>query len=76
MLKIKDNVDLRELAKYGFKRKYYNSTKNLVLEYIKKDQLRKYQDIMFDVPTRKLLFCNWGSDIMFDLIHDGLIEKE
>ena len=27
MLKIKDNVDLKELEKYGFKRKHYNGTK-------------------------------------------------
>lgn len=32
MLRIKDDVDLKELEKYGFKRKYYNGTKNLVLE--------------------------------------------
>ena len=76
MRKIKDNVDLKELEKYGFKRKYYNDAKNLVLEFEIKDQPRKYQDIIFDIPTRKLVFCNWGSDTMFDLIHDGLIEKE
>ena len=75
MLKIKDNVDLKELEKYGFKRKYYNGTKNLVLEYEVKNLPRKYQDIVFDIPTRKLEFCNWGSDIMFDLIKDGLVEK-
>ena len=75
MLKIKDNVDLKELEKYGFKRKYYNGTKNLVLEYEVKNLPRKYQDIVFDIPTRRLEFCNWGSDIMFDLIKDGLVEK-
>ena len=75
MLKIKDNVDLKDLEKYGFKRKYYNGTKNLVLEYEVKNLPRKYQDILFDIPTRKLEFCNWGSDIMFDLIKDGLVEK-
>ena len=75
MLKIKDNVDLKELEKYGFKRKYYNGTKNLVLEYEVKNLPRKYQDIVFDIPTRKLEFCNWGSEVMFDLIKDGLVEK-
>lgn len=75
MLKIKDNVDLKELGKYGFKMKYYNGTKDLVLEYELKDHPHKYQDIIFDFHTRKLEFCNWGSDIMFDLIKDGLVEK-
>ena len=75
MLKIKDNIDLKELEKYGFKRKYYNGTKNLVLEYEVKNLPRKYQDIVFDIPTRQLEFCNWGSDVMYDLIKDGLVEK-
>lgn len=75
MLKIKDNIDLKELYKYGFKRKYYNDVKNLVLEFELKDHPHKYQDIIFDIPTRKLEFCNWGSDIMYDLIQDGLVEK-
>lgn len=75
MLKIKDNVDLKKLEKYGFRRKYYNGTKNFVLEYELKDYPYKYQDTVFDIHTRKLVFCNWGSDTMFDLIHDGLIEK-
>ena len=75
MLKIKDNVDLKELEKYGFKRKYYNASKNLVLEYELKDHPHKYQDIAFDIPTKELLLCNWGSDVMYDLIKDGLVEK-
>lgn len=37
MLKIREDVELKELEKYGFKRKYYNGTKNLVLEYELKD---------------------------------------
>lgn len=75
MLKIKDNVDLKEFYRYGFKRKYYSSTKSLVLEYETKDQPHKYQDIMFDITTRKLVFCNWGSEVMFDLIKADLVEK-
>lgn len=73
MLKIKDDINLKELLKYGFKKKYYNDERNLVLEYEIKDH--KYQDIIFDIPTRKLEFCNWGSDIMYDLIQGGIIEK-
>ena len=70
-----EKIELKELEKYGFKRKYYNGTKNLVLEYEIKNLPHKYQDIIFDIPTRKLEFCNWGSDIMFDLIKDGIVEK-
>lgn len=75
MLKIKDNVDLKELEKRGFIRKYYNVTKSLVLECELKDHPHKYYDIVFDIPTRKLEFCNWGSDVMFDLIKADLVEK-
>lgn len=74
MLKIKDNVDLKELEKYGFKRKYYNGTKNLVLEH-EINEPRKYQDIVFELPSRKLGFCNWGSDVLYDLIKADLVEK-
>ena len=76
MLKIKDNVDLTKIEDdIANSRKYYNGTKNLVLEYELKDHPHKYQDIIFDIPTRKLEFCNWGSDVMFDLIKADLVEK-
>ena len=74
MLKIKDNVDLKELEKYGFKKKYYNGSKSLVLE-CEKNEIHNYQDIVFELPSRKLGFCNWGYDILFDLIINGLVEK-
>lgn len=35
------NFENKELYKYGFKRKYYNGTKNLILEYEIKDQHEK-----------------------------------
>ena len=68
MLKIKDNVDLKELEKYGFKKKYYYNAYVLECE-------TKKQDIVFDLKTRKLLFVNWGYDALYDLIKDGLVEK-
>ena len=68
MLKIKDNVDLKELEKYGFKKKYYYNAICIVRED------RKH-DIFFDLKTRKLLFINYGYDILYDLIKDGLVEK-
>ena len=74
MLKIKDNVDLKELEKYGFKKKYYNGSKTLVLECEIRG-VHNYQDIVFELPSRKLGFCNWATDVLYDLIEDGLVEK-
>ena len=68
MLKIKDNVDLKKLEKFGFKKKYYYNAYVLESEDCK-------QDIVFDYETRKLCFCNWGYDILYDLIQAGLVEK-
>lgn len=68
MLKIKDNVDLKELEKYGFKKKnYYNA-----ICIVRED---RQHDIFFDLKTRKLLFVNYGYDVLYDLIKDGLVEK-
>ena len=68
MLKIRDNVDLKELEKYGFKKKYYYNAICIVRED------RKH-DIFFDLKTRKLLFINYGYDTLYDLIKDGLVER-
>ena len=68
MLKIKDDVDLKELEKYGFKKKYYYKAICLVREDGK-------HDIFFDLKTRKLLFINYEYDVLYDLIKDNLIEK-
>ncbi len=64
---------MRYQNEYGFKRKYYNGSKSLVLEY-ERNEPRIYQDIIFDIPTRMLEFCNWGSVVMFDLIKADLLE--
>ena len=68
MLKIKDNVDLKELEKFGFKKIYYYKACVLESEDGK-------QDIIFDYKTRKLLFCNWGYDTLYDLIKADMVEK-
>lgn len=34
------------------------------------------EEFPFSVKDYENIKCNWGSDTMFDLIHDGLIEKE
>ena len=74
MLKIKDNVDLKELEKFGFKKKTYLDSKCLVLESTI-NEVHNYQDILFELPSRRLGFCNWGYDILYDLIQAGLVEK-
>ena len=74
MLKIKDNVDLKELEKFGFKKKTYFDGKCLVLESII-NEVHNYQNIVFELPSRKLAFCNWAYDILYDLIQEGFVEK-
>jgi hypothetical protein len=81
MLKIKDNVDLKELEKYGFEEKEYwyetDATKNSI-EF-------KDCDITIDKKTRKIymevyeayedelgLYC---FDYLYDLIKADLVEK-
>ena len=65
MLKIKDNVDLKELEKYGFKFIYGNSYYN--------------KKVRINSNTRKIRIVPDGSpyeiDAIYDLIKDGLVEK-
>lgn len=84
MLKIKDNVDLNELKKYGFIIDKYG---DLVLELSTKDYpmfLKSKISIMID-RTRNInrigytttgIYCfDVELDILFDLIQAGLVEK-
>lgn len=59
MLKIKDNVDLKELEKFGFGQGIYGS------------EADKTVTICIDKNR------NWnsGTDIIYDLIQAGLVEK-
>ena len=76
MLKIKDNVDLKELEKYG----YYKDCNN---EYYKDDEYCGERVSIF-VNENKTFFIEWGYYIMRneeqerflqDLIKAGLVEK-
>ena len=70
MLKIKDNVDLKELEKYGFKyEQYYN--------YGKYYMLRRNGKVIIRVTERELtLHSNKETySTLYDLIKDGLVEK-
>ena len=79
MLKIKDNVDLKELEKFGFK---YNNDLQM---YYKNEKSTTWSARLF-ADNRKIeivttVFCNLGSllkgldNLIFDLIQAGLVEK-
>ena len=77
MLKIKDNVDLKELEKYGFeltsgyKCKFYEKTskENIELVYYIDIEFRNITVVTYDGDEVEL------DDTLYDLIKDGLIEK-
>ena len=80
MLKIKDNVDLKELEKFGF-RKFDN-------EYSTDFMIGKYVDCWFKVSCfdriLEMKVCSsedcsvpveFGCELLFDLIKADLVEK-
>lgn len=78
MLKIKDNVDLKELEKFGFKPKYNEDTGELVeyyKEYLEPNKEREYdyykETIKFIIKKEKKWFtthrsCCGGTWDIFD----------
>ena len=81
MLKIKDNVDLKELEKYGFQ--YYEEV------YVKEIEraepifgLGESKKIYVDDDSRNISIgiglydTDIELDTIYDLINDGLVEKE
>ena len=83
MIKIKDNVDLKELEKYGFtidkdtKMEYYfdfvpyNANDNYNSTYV---LINKYGKII-DAEEIQREHANSLIDLIYDLIQDGLVEK-
>ena len=77
MLKIKDNVDLKELENYGFEENCFYYSKILDFEYhkvkieIEKD--RKYLIIQNDYYDND--FACYVPSVLYDLIKAGLIER-
>ena len=75
MLKIKDDVDLKKLEKYGFK---IHKTK----EWYCYD-VDKRTDLFIKPLTKQIIFTAYNDlnrditniDILHDLIKDGLVEK-
>lgn len=71
MLKIKDNVDLKELEKFGFKREWNYKTKEFDgLYYCGSFKVCKNRHIKPYNGTNQNRY-----DIMFDLIKTDLVEK-
>ena len=67
MLKIREDIDLKELEKYGFERKRYFY---LSFEYI-------MWGLRIEEDTREIsLLPNAYIDLLYDLIKDGLVVKE
>ena len=74
MLKIKDNIDLKELEKYGFKyadgENYHKSNLNMNISLGDNQELNiKCDDYYFDEDINECI--EW----IYDLIKDDLVEK-
>ena len=75
MLKIKDNVDLKELEKFGFKwdeklKEYYIFSKQ------KDEKLSVTYERYIIIEDYSSFSITVYFDIIFDLIQLGLVEKE
>ena len=74
MLKIKDDVDLKELEKYGFKNRYG-------FFYKSKPKEKEVIEIEIDLLTKEIRLVGFGDlfhtreDTLYDLIKADLIEK-
>ena len=74
MLKIKDDVDLKELEKYGFKKyinfRYYFECEEVTVEVdIESRELDLFSTGAVEVQTMSI------PNVVYDLIKDGLVEK-
>lgn len=79
MLKIKDNVDLKELEKYGFEHEY-----DYWYKYIEDKEIENENNNFFVTQiqdNRKIHFIFYNDkdlyefDTLYDLIKDNLVEK-
>ena len=80
MLKIKDNVDLKELEKYGFEKDEELSDMFQTVYSAKQE----YQKICFCIDEDKIIYLYEPfnsntfiikTNVLYDLIKDGLVEK-
>ena len=78
MLKIKDNVDLKELEKYGFEKDTFDmSLKTEKFDHIIEINISLDDGIIF--IKNDYYDCDYEveiPDVVYDLIKDGLVVKE
>ena len=80
MLKIKDNVDLKELEKYGFE---YDKDRGFYWKYVFLSRYGDEKQYWVDEETRIIYFqldkCGLSifeyDNTLYDLIKDDLVEK-
>ena len=73
MLRIKKNVDLKELEKFGLERKRARKGKNVAMyKYIKQDEYN-YKYVMIAIFDREIHASDL--DVVYDLIKADLVEK-
>ena len=85
MLKIKDDIDLKELEKYGFRFDRYSNKYTKVVAYpffyididiyidnpnFQHREIKAYSSIIYDIVKE-----DWIEINIQDLIKDGLVEK-
>lgn len=83
MLKIKDNIDLKELEKIGF---IYDSTTEQYYKYICEDRRGAGVTMIIGIYHRKIELCFYGDDCgcsgydylddtIYDMVNMNMIEK-
>lgn len=77
MLKIKDNVDLKKLEKYGFKSINYINQRTHKYATIRSDKEINIITIGEDriIHYNQMSVCNELDDVVYDLIKEDLVEK-
>lgn len=74
MLKIKDNIDLKELKKYGFKEYNLVDKKHFEINYQNMNNIKVNQDTRL-IHYNQMSVDNYIPNVIYDLIKDGLVEK-
>lgn len=73
MLKIKDNIDLKELEKFGFT--YHNKNEQFYnLDYLENCILIQDRTITFRINEANI-YEDFDLSVLYDLIQAGLVEK-
>ena len=76
MLKIKDNVDLKKIKKFGFV-KYYDCYSKRLMFYGNCQMIIKLRSrrILIHYNEFDLFFLKFWNETLFDLIQAGFVEK-